>query len=493
MSSAEHQGLVKPLALAQHENTTMKMWRRSSQNNASETDEKTPKGNRKMKIILLMAALIVVSLSVVLIVVVASPGMSLIYGSPTEVSHDGYETTQKAYIPEIQADMVVYRHRKTKTEVLTLVPKDTKQDSVFAASFRTIPPSDTGVAHMLEHSVLDGSKKYPTKDPFNDMMRGSLNTFLNAFTFDDRTVYTVASRNAQDFSNLVSVYLDAVFRPLCVTDEGSWILRQEGWRIEQDDNSTLELTGVVLSEMKGAYSDPDELIHRYAQKNLFPKTSYRFDSGGQPDKIPTLSQNDFVAFYEKFYHPSNAQLFFYGPLEHIEEGMDQAHVYLEDSEPRSDIRQESRVEWQELELEVPITVRKPYQSSNDQDYRVMISWLINDRPMSTKMEITWFVINELLVGNPTSKLEKALKDSGYGNDVIGDGLEYWLQQWTFHVGMQGVESQADVNSVKEIVMETLDTVATSGFSKEDVDSAMNTVEFSVRACLRCSCRMNGWM
>lgn len=461
------------------------MWKRKPQSNSLEMEGKADQKTRRKKILLLvMVALIVVSLSVVLVMVVASPGMSIIYGTPTEVNHDGYETTQKAYIAEIQADMVMYRHRKTKTEVLTLVPKDTKQDSLFAASFRTIPPNDSGVAHMLEHSVLDGSEKFPTKDPFNEMLRGSLNTFLNAFTFDDRTVYTVASRNAKDFSNLVAVYLDAVFRPLCVTKQGSWILRQEGWRIEQNDNATLELTGVVLSEMKGAYSDPDELIHRYAQKKLFPSNSYRFDSGGEPSKIPTLVHNDFVAFYKKFYHPTNAQLFFFGPVNQIEDGMNQAHAYFEESEARSDIRQESRVEWQEFEFENPVSVRHPYQSSNDNDYRVMISWLINDRPMDRKTEIAWFVINELLVGTTTSKLEKALKDSGYGDSVIGDGIEYWLQQWTFHVGMQGIQNQGDAQAVKEVIMDTLDVVVSTGFSNEDVDSALNTVEFSVSYCAK---------
>lgn len=428
-----------------------------------------------------MVALLLVSLSVVLVVVVVKPGMSLIYSTPTEVSHDAYETTQKAYIPEIQADMVLYRHRKTKTEVLTLIPKVTKQDSVFAASFRTIPPSDNGVAHMLEHSVLDGSENYPIKDPFNEMLRASLNTFLNAFTFDDRTVYTVASRNREDFSNLVAVYLDAVFRPLCVTDEGLWILKQEGWRIEEGENSTLELTGVVLSEMKGAYSDPDELIHRYAQKSLFPDTSYRFDSGGQPDKIPTLTQNDFEAFYQKFYHPTNAQLFFYGPLEHIQDGMEQAHAYLEDSDARLDIRVDSRAEWQEFYIDdEPFSVRKPYQSEDEDDFRVMVSWLINDRFMDKKTEIAWFAIDELLMGDPTSKLEKALRDSGYGDSVLGDGLEFWLQQWTFHVGLQGIESQEDVEAVEQLIMDTLDEVVTTGFSTEDVESAMNTAEFSLR-------------
>lgn len=456
------------------------MWKRKRDSHVSELDGKlSQQWSRRKRILLLMAALLLVSLSVVLVVVVARPGMTLVYGTPTEVSHDGYETTQKAYISEIQADLVLYRHRKTKTEILTLIPKDSTQDSVFAASFRTIPSDDTGVAHMLEHSVLDGSKKYPTKDPFNEMQRGSLNTFLNAFTFDDRTVYTVASRNKEDFSNLVSVYLDAVFQPLCVTDEGSWILRQEGFRIEEDQDSNLELTGVVLSEMKGAYSDPDELIHRFAQKNLFPKTSYRFDSGGQPDKIPTLTRNDFVSFYKKFYHPSNAQLFFYGPFDHVKEGMEQAHVYFEDSEARSDIRQESRVEWQEFEIKEPISVRNPYQSFDVDDYRIMISWLINDRPMDTKTEIAWFVVDELLMGTPTSKLYKALQDSGYGDSVLGDGLENWLQQWTFHVGLQGIESQEDVEAVKLLILDTLTEVVTSGFTEEDVASAMNTAEFSV--------------
>ena len=425
-----------------------------------------------------MAAVILVSLSVALIVVVATPGISIAYGAPTESNHEGYNTTQKAYIPEVQADMVVYRHATSDTEVLTLIPTDTSQDSVFGISFRTIPSSDNGVAHILEHAVLDGSEKYPTKDPFNDMMRGSLQTYLNAFTYDDRTVYTVASRNAADFSNLVSVYLDAVFRPRCVTVEGSWILRQEGWRIQENEDGKLELTGVVLNEMKGIYSHPDELMQIYAKQSLFPNTSYRFDSGGLPSKISTLNHSDFVDFYEKFYHPTNAQIFLYGPFEHVEEGLKQAHAYLEQSKPRPDIRQESRVEWQEFLHQAPVQVRKPYQSSDD-DYRVMISWLVNDRALDSKTEIAWFVINELLMGAPTSRLRKVLQDSGYGESVIGEGIEFMLQQWTFHVGLQGIRTEENVFLASQLIMDTLDEIVMKGFGADEVASAMNTVEFSV--------------
>jgi Zn-dependent M16 (insulinase) family peptidase len=440
------------------------------------TLEETEKmqGRQRKKVLVLMAAVILVSLSVALIVTVGAPD-----GSPPEASHEGYEITQKAYISEVQADMVVYRHMITKTEVLTLIPTDSNQDSVFGISFRTIPSSNTGVAHMLEHSVLDGSEKYPTKDPFNDMLRGSLETYLNAFTYDDRTVYTVASRNAADFSNLVSVYLDAVFRPRCVTKEGSWILRQEGWRMEEDEYKNLQLTGVVLNEMKGAYSDPDELMQWYAQQSLFPDTSYRFDSGGNPSTIPTLNYSDFVDFYKKFYHPTNAQIFLYGPLEHVEDGLKQAHAYLEQYDARSDIRQESRVKWQEFAFKDPVRVRKPYQSS-DNDYRVMISWLVNDRALDSKTEIAWFVINELLIGAPTSRLQKELQDSGYGDSVIGDGIEFMKQQWSFHVGLQGIETEENVALVSQLIMDTLDEIVMTGFGMGEVASAMNTVEFSLR-------------
>jgi Zn-dependent M16 (insulinase) family peptidase len=182
------------------------------------------------------------------------------------------------------------------------------------------------------------------------------------------------------------VYLDVVFRPPCVTKEGSWILRQEGWRIEEGEDKSLQVTGVVLSEMKGAYSDPDELIQRYAQQSLFPNTSYKFDSGGNPSTIPTLEYDDFADFYEKFYHPTNAQIFLYGPFEHVEDGLKQANAYLEKYDARSDIRQESRVEWQEFEFKDPVRVRMPYQSSNG-DYRVMISWLVNDRALGSNQRL----------------------------------------------------------------------------------------------------------
>lgn len=306
------------------------------------------------------------------------------------LSHSEYETILQTTLPEVGADLVMYRHRKTHTEVTTLVPYDSAQDSVFGISFRTLPSSSTGVAHILEHSVLSGSEKYPVKDPFNELLRGSLHTFLNAMTYPDRTVYPVASRNSVDFANLMSVYLDAVFKPRAVTTEGSWILRQEGWRIDQADDGNLEFKGVVMSEMKGAYSNPDDLMYQTIQSMLFPDTPYIHDSGGEPSTIPTLSRKEFIDFYHTFYHPNNAQLFLYGKVDDIREGLNQADGYFQRYDARPDIREASRVPWQQLSFDSPVRNRQPFPSSVDTGKRrVIVSWLLHDKVMDEKTTIAW--------------------------------------------------------------------------------------------------------
>ncbi len=211
------------------------------------------------------------------------------------------------FVPEINSEVQLFRHRRTGAELLSISNDD--ENKVFGVTFRTPPPDSSGLAHIMEHSVLCGSRKYPVKEPFVALSKGSLKTFLNAMTYPDKTTYPVASQNLQDFYNLVDVYLDAVFFPLLPPH----VLDQEGWHYElSEEGQALIYKGVVFNEMKGVYSDPDNMLGRKIQQTLFPDNAYGFDSGGDPAEIPNLTYADFKAFHAQYYHPSNARFYFYG-------------------------------------------------------------------------------------------------------------------------------------------------------------------------------------
>jgi len=219
----------------------------------------------------------------------------------------GFELIREHQVPEINSTARLYRHAPTGAELLSLVNAD--ENKVFGVSFATPPADSTGVAHILEHSVLCGSRKYPIKEPFVELMKGSLNTFLNAMTFPDKTCYPVASQNAQDFYNLIDVYLDAVFFPRLTPQ----IFQQEGWHYELDSpDAPLIYKGVVFNEMKGNYSSPDSMLRELSQRSLYPDITYGLDSGGDPKHIPDLSYEELKSFHQRHYHPSNAKFFFYG-------------------------------------------------------------------------------------------------------------------------------------------------------------------------------------
>ena len=219
----------------------------------------------------------------------------------------GFTVVHERQVAEINSTVRHYRHAKTGAELLSLVNGD--ENKVFGVNFATPPSDSTGVAHILEHSVLCGSRKYPVKEPFVELMKSSLNTFLNAMTYPDKTCYPVASQNVQDFYNLIDVYLDAVFFPRLSRQ----IFEQEGWHYELDAvDGPLNYKGVVFNEMKGNYSSPDAMLGELSQQSLYPDVTYGFDSGGDPKHIPELTYEQFKAFHERHYHPSNAKLFFYG-------------------------------------------------------------------------------------------------------------------------------------------------------------------------------------
>ena len=223
-----------------------------------------------------------------------------------------YELIETRRIDELSTDACIYRHTKSGARIFTM--KNTDDNKVFSIAFRTPAEDSTGVAHITEHSVLCGSAKFPLKDPFVELAKGSLNTFLNAMTYPDKTVYPVASRNEKDFEHLMDVYLDAVFHPNCVEDPR--ILQQEGWHYEMmDEQDALRYNGVVYNEMKGVFSNPESVLERYIMNALFPDTCYANESGGDPVVIPELSFDQFRAFHARYYHPSNAYIILYGDMD----------------------------------------------------------------------------------------------------------------------------------------------------------------------------------
>ena len=225
-----------------------------------------------------------------------------------------YEIVEKRHIDDLNSDSYLMRHKKTGARVAIL--SNDEENKVFAIGFRTPPKDSTGVAHIIEHTVLCGSEKYPIKDPFLELAKGSLNTFLNAMTFPDKTVYPVASCNDADFQNLMDVYLDAVFYPnIYKTDK---IFSQEGWHYEmENDDSELTINGVVYNEMKGAFSSADDVLSREIQASLYPDITYGMESGGDPDVIPELTYEDYLDFHRKYYHPSNSYIYLYGNMDFV--------------------------------------------------------------------------------------------------------------------------------------------------------------------------------
>ena len=227
---------------------------------------------------------------------------------PPAVPHPEFESVATHDLPEYRATGVLYRHRNTGAEVYHVANDDI--ENLFAFSFKTLPTDSTGIAHILEHTVLCGSEHFPLKDPFLLLLKGSMNTFLNAYTFPDKTVYPASSTVEKDLFNIMRVYGDAVFFPLLKRE----MFQQEGHRLQYTDNEALELTGVVFNEMKGAYATHDAIASEWGYRSLFPDTPYAHDSGGDPQQIPNLTYEDFVAFHKTYYHPTNTRVFLYGNI-----------------------------------------------------------------------------------------------------------------------------------------------------------------------------------
>ncbi|UCG14319.1 MAG: insulinase family protein [Deltaproteobacteria bacterium] len=384
----------------------------------------------------------------------------------------GFELLTEKDIPELQTRAALFRHVKSGAELLSLMNND--ENKVFGITFRTPPTDSTGVAHILEHSVLCGSRKYPLKEPFVELMKGSLQTFLNAFTYPDKTCYPVASQNLQDFYNLIDVYLDAVLYPRLTP----FVLQQEGWHLDLEQmKDRLTYKGVVFNEMKGAYSSPDRVLGEYSQQSLFPGHSYGLDSGGNPKHIPQLTFDQFKSFHQRYYHPSNSRIFVYGN-DDPEQRLRLLDDYLKD------------FDWQEVDSTIPLQpkfekperVVRPFAAGDDvssgRQGMFTMNWLLAETA-DAETNFALRILDYILLGMPASPLRKALIDSGLGDDLAGVGLEDELRQMYFSTGLKGIDV-ADAERVESLIVQTLTKLAREGIDPLTVEAALNTVEFRLR-------------
>lgn len=388
----------------------------------------------------------------------------------------GWTCARVEYVKEFGCTGYLFQHDKTGAELLSMVqPAD--ENKTFSVVFRTPPENSNGIAHVLEHSVLCGSRKYPVKEPFVELMKSSLQTFLNAMTFPDRTCYPVASCNLKDFYNLIDVYMDAVFFPRAVKDP--LVLAQEGWHYEiEKKDDPLTFKGVVFNEMKGLYSNPDALHGRTANQSMFPDNQYGVDSGGDPKDIPSLTFDYFKDFHSKYYHPSNAKFWFYGddPADARLELVDQYLSQFEKIEVDSQITVQPK-------LTEPRRIVEDFAAGEDEDIskKIMMSinWVISEGKEDLQTSLALQFLNYLMMGTPASPLYKALVDSGLGSRVIGGGLDDGMLQATFSVGLKDLKEE-DVPKVEELIMKTLEELAEKGFESDDIKAAVNTIEFQNR-------------
>ncbi len=383
--------------------------------------------------------------------------------------HHGFESLWLREIPELKTRAEMFRHVGTGTDLLSLVSED--ENKVFGVTFRTPPSDSTGIAHILEHSVLCGSRKYPVKEPFVELLKGSLKTFLNAMTYPDKTCYPVASQNVKDFYNLIDVYLDAVFYPRLTP----FVFKQEGWHYELDNpGDPFNYKGVVFNEMKGAYSSPDSLLAEHSQQSLFPASPYGFDSGGNPKDIPNLTFEQFKAFHEKYYHPSNARVFFYGNDE-PEERLRLVNDYLKDFHR---IPVDSAIPLQVRFQEPQRFVRAFPSGEGSLKAMFTLNWLLDETCQVTQ-NLAFHMLEYMLLGMPGSPLRKALMDSKLGEDLAGVGLGSELRQMYFSTGLKGISPER-AGDVEALIAATLSRLVREGIHPHTVEAAQNTIEFILR-------------
>ncbi|KAM7159472.1 presequence protease, mitochondrial [Molossus nigricans] len=390
----------------------------------------------------------------------------------------GFTVSQVTSVPELFLTAVKLSHDGTGARYLHLAREDT--NNLFSVQFRTTPMDSTGVPHVLEHTVLCGSQKYPCRDPFFKMLNRSLSTFMNAFTASDYTMYPFSTQNPKDFQNLLSVYLDAAFFP-CLRELDFW---QEGWRLEHenpsDPQTALVFKGVVFNEMKGAFTDNERIFSQHLQNRLLPDHTYAVISGGDPLCIPDLTWEQLKQFHATHYHPSNARFFTYGNFP-LEQHLKQIH-------------EEALSKFQKIEPSTAVPAQKPWDkprefqitcapdslaSSSSKQTTVSVSFLLPDIT-DTFEAFTLNLLSSLLVGGPNSPFYKALIESGLGTDFSPDvGYNGYTREAFFSVGLQGI-AEKDIQTVRDIIDRTIDDVIEKGFEDDRIEALLHKIEIQMK-------------
>ena len=382
----------------------------------------------------------------------------------------GFTVTRVVDVPDVSGRLYELSHESSGARLIYLDRAD--ENKTFAIGFRTLPEDDTGVFHIIEHSVLCGSDKYPVKEPFVELLKGSQNTFLNAMTYEDRTVYPVSSRNPKDFLNLVSVYMDAVLHPTALTDPR--IFRQEGWHFELDEEDNLIYNGVVYNEMKGAYSSPDEISVATAKATLFPDTPYRYESGGAPGAIPALTFEQFCGSHQRFYHPSNAVMFLDGQVD-LDATLTLLNDFLADYSPIE------RTE--DIKPQCPVdggTATVHYEISENEDpkgkCRLSLNYVYGS-PEDGKLIVATSILIDALLGSNDSPLKKAVLKSGLAEDF--DVFINRTVQQSIQMEARGVKEE-NLAALEKLIIDSIREIAAEGIDKNALSSAMNAMEFKLR-------------
>lgn len=387
---------------------------------------------------------------------------------------EAYELVKDTDVKEIKSDAFILRHKKSGARIFLLSNED--ENKVFIVGFRTPPGDDTGVPHILEHSVLCGSEKFPIKDPFMELEKGSLNTFLNAMTYPDKTIYPVASCNDKDFQNLMDVYMDAVMNPNIYTNEK--IFMQEGWHYELEDKAEpITINGVVYNEMKGAFSNADGVLERRIKESLFPDTCYANESGGDPLAIPELTYEEFLNFHSRYYHPSNSYIYLYGNMDMTEKlnWLDTEYLSKYDADPVDsviDIQKPFDCAKEEI-VEFSIT-----EDEEEDNQYILSKSMVTGSILDKKLYIAFQILEYALLGAPGAPLKQALLDAGIGDDVYG-GYDNGTLQTFFSI----IAKNCNIEQKEEflqIIDDVLKKMVDEGINKRSLLAGINCYEFKYR-------------
>lgn len=385
-----------------------------------------------------------------------------------------YEILKTENLTDIQSTGYILRHKKSGARVAVI--SNTDENKVFYIGFRTPPEDETGVPHIIEHTVLCGSQKFPVKDPFVELVKGSLNTFLNAMTYPDKTIYPVASCNDKDFQNLVDVYMDAVFNPNIYKHEE--IFKQEGWHYElESKDAPVTINGVVYNEMKGAYSSPDEILQQEIYRALYPDNTYSKNSGGNPEHIPDLTYEEYLNFHRRYYHPVNSYIYLYGDMDMAEklDWMDKEYLSRYDR-----IELDSTIPLQKaFDEKVDVTTKYPISAGESEENKTYLSYNVSVADvLDRKLYQAFDILDYALVSAPGAPLKKALIDAGIGKDISG-GFDSGSLQPVFSIVAKNANA-SEKEQFLEIIQKTLKDLVKNGINREALLAGINSSEFRFR-------------